>query len=116
MRGGTSRQICREVAWAGTPGLGGVWPKYFVVISQFVPGYAAVCGLETVREQAALFDDLRAHAEKMMRAGVTVEEAERRYIVPKRFQDYELFSWGLSVGAAMQSYFAGLASPHPAAA
>ena len=76
--------------------------------TQFVPGHAAVCGLETVREQSALLDDLRAHAEKMMRAGVTAEQAEQRYIVPKRFQDYRISSWDFTVGAAMRSYYNAL--------
>jgi hypothetical protein len=76
--------------------------------TRFVPGHAAVCGLEVVREQSALMDDLRGHAEKMMQAGATAEEAERRYIVPQRFQDYGLRSWGFTVGAAMRSYFTGI--------
>ena len=74
--------------------------------TQFVPGHAAVCGLEVVRDQAALMDDLQAHADKMKRAGATAEEAERRYVVPERFKDYHLLSWDFSVGAAMRSYFA----------
>ena len=81
--------------------------------TQFVPGHRAVCGLETVREQAALMDDLQAHAEKMIRAGATPEEAEQRYIVPKRFRDYPLSSWDFTVGSAMRSYFAALAPSHP---
>ena len=73
--------------------------------TRFVPGHRAVCGLETVRDQSALMDDMRSHAEKMHRAGAGAEEAERRYVVPKRFQDYGIHSWGLSVGAAMRSYY-----------
>jgi glyoxylase-like metal-dependent hydrolase (beta-lactamase superfamily II) len=73
--------------------------------TQFVPGHAAVCGLEVVRDQAELMDDLRAHAEKMKRAGATAEEAERRYVVPERYKDYHMFCWGFTVGTAMRSYF-----------
>jgi hypothetical protein len=51
--------------------------------------------------------DLRVHAEKMMRAGATADEAERRYMVPKKFQDYEIYG-GFTVGAAMRSYFTRL--------
>ncbi len=72
--------------------------------TRFVPGHGPVCGRETVRDQQDLFDDLRAHAEKMRRSGATAEEAERRYVVPERFRDYRLTFWGLRVGAAMQSY------------
>jgi cyclase len=82
--------------------------------TQFVPGHRAVCGLETVREQAALMDDLLAHAERMIRADATPDQAEQRYIVPKRFQDYRLSSWDFTVGSAMRSYFAALAPSHPA--
>jgi glyoxylase-like metal-dependent hydrolase (beta-lactamase superfamily II) len=77
--------------------------------TRFVPGHREMCGLETVREQSAVMDDLRAHAEKMIRAGATAEEAERRYIVPERLQHCAIHSWGLTVEAAMRSYFARLA-------
>ena len=76
--------------------------------TRFVPGHGPACGLETVRDQIDLFDDLRAHAEKMLRSGATAEEAERRYMVPERFRNYRLAYWGLTVGAAMQSYFTKL--------
>jgi cyclase len=72
---------------------------------RFVPGHGPVCGQETVREQAALFDHLREHAGKMRRAGVTVEEAERRYVVPKPFESFRISSWGWTIGAAMQSLY-----------
>ena len=75
--------------------------------TRFVPGHGPVCGLDVVREQRDLFDDLRAHAEKMLRAGAGVEEAERRYVVPRRFQSYQI-EWGWTVSPAMQSYFAAL--------
>jgi len=78
--------------------------------TRFVPGHGPVCGLDTVREQSALFDDLRAHAEKMMRAGASVEEAERRYVVPERFSSWGMRSWDFTVGAAMRSYFSRLGS------
>ena len=73
---------------------------------QFVPGHQAACGREVVREQSARMDDLRAHGEKMMRAGATAEEAERRHIVPKRFQKYEVDPRAFTIGAAMRSYYA----------
>ena len=76
--------------------------------TRFVPGHGPVCGQETVRDQKDLFDDLRAHAEKMLRSGATSEEAERRYVVPERFRDYRLIPWGLRISAIMRSYFATL--------
>jgi glyoxylase-like metal-dependent hydrolase (beta-lactamase superfamily II) len=81
--------------------------------TRFVPGHGAICGRDTVQGQSALFDDLRAHAETMKRAGVSVEEAERRYVVPQPFQNYGLHSWDFTIGAAMRSYFTGLSTPHP---
>jgi glyoxylase-like metal-dependent hydrolase (beta-lactamase superfamily II) len=82
--------------------------------TRFVPGHREMCGLDTVREQAALMDDLRAHAEKMIRAGASAAEAERRYKVPQRFQHCQIHSWGLTVEAAMRSYFSRLAPAHKA--
>jgi glyoxylase-like metal-dependent hydrolase (beta-lactamase superfamily II) len=73
--------------------------------TRFVPGHGAVCGLENVRDQRDLFDDLHAHAEKMMRAGATVEEAERRYVPAARFREYPIHSWDFTVAAAMRSYY-----------
>ena len=70
---------------------------------QFVPGHGPVCGQDNVREQIALFDNLRAHAEKMKREGASPEEAERRYIVPKQFQSFRLTAWGWTIGPAMHS-------------
>jgi hypothetical protein len=49
----------------------------------------------------------------MLRAGVSVQEAERRYVVPQRFQSYGLRSWDFTIGAAMRSYFTKLSAPHP---
>ncbi len=73
--------------------------------TRFVPGHGPVCGQETVRDQSDLFDNLRAHAERMIRAGASAEEAERSYIVPERFRDYRVSGWGFRVGAAMYSYY-----------
>jgi cyclase len=82
--------------------------------TRFVPGHGAVCGVDVVREQADLMDDLRSHAKRMMRAGATAEEAERRYLVPKAFATYGVFSWNWTIGAALQSYYAALRPMLPA--
>jgi len=75
---------------------------------RFVPGHGPLCGRETVHEQIEIFDDLRSHAEKMIRAGAGADEAERRYVVPKRFQDFDVSPWNWTVGAALQGYYASL--------
>ena len=76
--------------------------------TRFVPGHGQICGLEVVREQIDLFDDLRGHAEKMIRTGATADEAERRYVPPKRLEAFAIHAWGWSIGAAMRNYYASL--------
>src|SRR6185295_4277060 len=78
--------------------------------TRFVPGHGHVCGVETVRDQAALFDDFRRHAERMLQSGATAEEAARRYTLPERFKTYEAHSWGFTVEAAMRSYYSAAPS------
>ena len=53
-------------------------------------------------------EDLQAHAERMRRTGATVDEAERRYVVPKRFEDYRIAAWDYTVGAALRSFWSRL--------
>ena len=66
--------------------------------------------MNDARAREGLFDDLRAYAEKMKKAGATAEEATRRYTVPPRFQDFGFFAWGWTIGAAVESYFAVIGS------
>ncbi len=73
--------------------------------TRFVPGHGPVTDVTTVRSQADVMDDLRHHAEAMMRLGATPDEAERRYVVPAAFREYEIFAWGWTIGAAMRSYY-----------
>jgi len=80
--------------------------------TRFIPGHRAICGVDAVREQAALFDDLHAHAEKMVRAGAGEEEASQRYVVPAWFSDYGIRSWDFTVGAAMRSYYKSSGKRH----
>jgi cyclase len=77
--------------------------------TKFVPGHGAVCSLETAREQAAVMDDLRAHAEQMIRLGADANEAERRYVVPKAFENFRISAWGWTVAPALRSFYASLA-------
>ena len=71
----------------------------------FVPGHGQVCGQGGIAELRAVFDDLAAHAGKMYKAGVSAEEAEKRYVVPEPFKNFAIFSWALSVGAAMAKLY-----------
>jgi len=72
---------------------------------RFVPGHGPVCGIEVVREQMDLMDDLQSQAENMKRAGVVLEEAKRRYTVPARFHGFDDFSWRMTIGAAIEGYY-----------
>ena len=76
--------------------------------TRFIPGHGPLGRLEHVRAQAAIMDDLRAHAERMQHAGATVEEAERRYVVPRQFSDFDMLCWNFTVGGAMRTYFEAL--------
>jgi len=77
--------------------------------TKFVPGHGAVGGIEIVRQQIDIMDDLRAHTQKMIKAGVAVSEAQHRYVVPERFKNVVVLAWGFSIGAAIEKYYAELA-------
>ena len=72
----------------------------------FVPGHGQIMGLEGVAEIRSCFDDLAEHAEKSYKAGVPVEEAVDQYIVPDRFKNYRMFSWGFTIGRTYEQFYA----------
>ncbi|MBI1750825.1 MAG: MBL fold metallo-hydrolase [Acidobacteria bacterium] len=72
----------------------------------FVPGHGPVCGPEGIATERAVLEDLREHAQKMYRAGVPVEEAQRRYVQPESFKSLRYFSWSFSIGAAIEKFYA----------
>lgn len=76
--------------------------------TRFIPGHGPPCGLEAVQSMADVMDDLRRHAEQMMRTGVPLDEAQRRYVIPRRFESFAIFAWGFTVGAAIQKYYTEL--------
>lgn len=71
----------------------------------FVPGHGQVCGQEGVATLRAAFDDLAAQASKMYKMGVPVEEAQKRYVVPERFQGFPIFAWSFTVGATIAKLY-----------
>jgi len=73
--------------------------------TRFIPGHGPVCGMEVVRQQIDLMDDLRAHAEKMIHAGIALDEAKRSYTIPARFREFGVTSWNWTIGAAVESYY-----------
>ena len=74
--------------------------------TMFVPGHGPIMGLEGVAEIRSCFDDLAEQAEKNFKAGVPVEEAVERYIVPDKFKNYRQFSWGFAISRTTQQLYA----------
>jgi cyclase len=72
----------------------------------FVPGHGQIFGQEGVAEMRACFDDLAEQAEKSYKAGVPVEEAVERYVVPDKFKNYRQFSWGFAIGRTIEQFYA----------
>ena len=71
----------------------------------FVPGHGQLFGLEGVAELRSCFDDLAEQAEKAYKAGVPVEEASERYIVPDKFKNYRQFSWGFAIERTIEQFY-----------
>ncbi len=71
----------------------------------FVPGHGAVCGQAGVAQERALLEDLGNHAQKMVKAGVTWQEAAQRYEVPPQFAKLGYFSWGFCIGGAIAHFY-----------
>ena len=71
----------------------------------FVPGHGPIFGQEGVAEMRACFDDLAEQAEKSYKAGVPVEEAVERYVVPDRYKNYRQFSWGFAIGRTIEQFY-----------
>lgn len=72
----------------------------------FVPGHGQLMGQEGVAEMRSCFDDLAEQAEKSYKAGVPVEEAAERFVVPDRFKNYRQFSWGFCIGRTIEQLYA----------
>jgi cyclase len=72
----------------------------------FVPGHGPIFGQEGVAEMRACFDDLAEQAEKSYKAGVPVEEAVERYVVPDKYKNYRQFSWGFAIGRTIEQLYA----------
>lgn len=76
---------------------------------RFVPGHGALCGQETIAQQTAIMDDLAAQAEKFHSAGVPVEEAKQRYVIPEKFKSLNLFSWFFCIENAIADHYKSFA-------
>lgn len=72
----------------------------------FVPGHGQVCGQEGVATLREVFDDIAAQAEKLYKAGVPVQEATERYIVPDKFKNFPIFAWDFTIGPTITKLYA----------
>jgi glyoxylase-like metal-dependent hydrolase (beta-lactamase superfamily II) len=72
----------------------------------FVPGHGQICGQEGVASLREVFDDITGQAEKMYKAGVPVEEAQHRYVVPEKFKSFPVYAWGFTIGPAITKLYA----------
>src|SRR5713226_1309675 len=71
----------------------------------FVPGHGQICGQEGIATIREVFDDIAGQAEKMFKAGVPVEEAQHRYVVPDKFKNFPIFAWGFTIGPAIAKLY-----------
>lgn len=71
----------------------------------FVPGHGQVCGPEGVALLRSVFDDISEQAEKMYKAGIPVEEATERYVVPDKFKNFPIFSWSFTIGSGITKMY-----------
>jgi glyoxylase-like metal-dependent hydrolase (beta-lactamase superfamily II) len=72
----------------------------------FIPGHGQICGQEGIASIREVFDDIAGQAEKMFKAGVPVEEAQHRYIVPDKFKNFPIYAWGFTIGPAITKLYA----------
>jgi len=71
----------------------------------FIPGHGQICGQEGIATARAVFDDLVAQASQMYKAGIPVEEAQKRYVVPERFKTFLIFAWSFCIGSTMAKLY-----------
>lgn len=67
----------------------------------FVPGHGQICSQEGIVTIRDIFDDIEFQAEKMYQAGVPLQDAQHLYVVPDRFKDFSIWSWGFVIGSAI---------------
>ena len=72
----------------------------------FVPGHGQLCGQRGIAAVREVFDDIAEQTGKMFKRGVPAEEAQHRYVVPKKFRNFFVFSWGFTIGPAITQLYA----------
>jgi glyoxylase-like metal-dependent hydrolase (beta-lactamase superfamily II) len=77
----------------------------------FVPGHGQVCGLDRVALMRSVLDDIADQAQGMFKRGVPVQEAADRYVVPEKWKNFRMFSWGFCVGRTIEQLYAEWGKP-----
>ena len=72
----------------------------------FVPGHGQLCGQRGIAALREIFDDIAEQAETMFKAGVPVEEAQHRYVVPEKFKNFPVYAWGFTIGPTIAKLYA----------
>src|SRR5260370_1329174 len=72
----------------------------------FVPGHVQLCGQRGIAMLRAIFDAIAEQARTMSKAGVPAQEAQHRYVVPKKFKDFFVFSWEFTIGSTITQLYA----------
>jgi glyoxylase-like metal-dependent hydrolase (beta-lactamase superfamily II) len=71
----------------------------------FVPGHGQLCGQRGIAALREIFDDIAEQAETMFKAGVPVEEAQHRYVVPEKFKNFPVYAWGFTIGPTIAKLY-----------
>ena len=72
----------------------------------FVPGHGQVCGQEGIALLRSTFDDIEEQASKLYKAGVPVEEAQHKYVIPEKFSKLGVFAWGFTIAPTVRQMYA----------
>jgi cyclase len=72
----------------------------------FVPGHGEIGTQATVALMREVFDNIAEQADRLYKAGVPVEEATERYVVPEKYKNFRQFSWGFCIGRTIEQFYA----------
>jgi glyoxylase-like metal-dependent hydrolase (beta-lactamase superfamily II) len=71
----------------------------------FVPGHGQIAGQNAIAGERAAVEDLGEQARRMFTAGVPVEEAEQRYVIPESLKNLTYFAWGFTIAPAIRKFY-----------
>lgn len=71
----------------------------------FVPGHGQVAGQDAIAGEKMAIEDIGEQARKFFDAGVPVEEAEQRYVIPDKLKNFGLFAWAFTIAPAITRFY-----------